>query len=249
MGVPSSEESENQVLADRRLQTWQKYQYPGKHIRANTWQNRYGSLLSMKHVFVFAFALLLALLCATPRAGATSASSDDAFWVSFWGQPRVILYGPEEQAFYQNLREVMFARNEYDRCLNPNALDDDARWLKEHPGVRFYIDGYASTRGDVDLQFDAFAATSGLGQRISHKSWRTGGSHQTLGRLGRVVPNLPGRQRRMPYQEQACPFHLRSRFIEFVSLFSWDQPALAAPQLVAKIACATEVSFRRSRER
>jgi outer membrane protein OmpA-like peptidoglycan-associated protein len=101
----------------------------------------------MRHVF--AFALLLALLCATPRVGAASASSDDAFWVSFWGQPRVILYGPEEQAFYQNLKEVMFARNEYDRCLNPNALDADAGWLKEHPNVRFYIDGYASTRGDV----------------------------------------------------------------------------------------------------
>ena len=43
---------------------------------------------------------------------------------------------------------MTFARNEYDKCLNPNALDDDARWLTEHPNVRFYIDGYASTRGD-----------------------------------------------------------------------------------------------------
>jgi len=105
-----------------------------------------GGYDSMRHDI--AFALLFSLLFATPRVGAASASSDDAFWVSFWGQPRVILYGPEEQAFYQNLKEVMFARNEYDRCLNPNALDDDARWLKEHPNVHFYIDGYASTRGE-----------------------------------------------------------------------------------------------------
>jgi outer membrane protein OmpA-like peptidoglycan-associated protein len=93
----------------------------------------------------FAFAVLLGLFAAvTPRVSTAS----PAFWVSFWGQPRVILDGHEEEAFYQNLKEVIFARNEYDRCLNPNALDDDARWLKEHPNVHFYIDGYASTRGD-----------------------------------------------------------------------------------------------------
>jgi outer membrane protein OmpA-like peptidoglycan-associated protein len=98
----------------------------------------------------FAFALLFALLFATvtERVGAASAFPDAAFWVSYWAQPKVILNGPEEEAFYQNLKEVLFARNEYDKCLNPNALDEDARWLTEHPNVRFYIDGYASTRGD-----------------------------------------------------------------------------------------------------
>jgi len=98
----------------------------------------------------FALALLFALLFATvtERVGAASTSPDAAFWVSYWAQPRVILNGPEEEAFYQNLKEVTFARNEYDKCLNPNALDDDARWLTEHPHVHFYIDGYASTRGD-----------------------------------------------------------------------------------------------------
>lgn len=95
-----------------------------------------------------AIALLFALLFATVGVSAVNPSSDDAFWVSLWGQPRVILYGAEEEAFYRNLKEVMFARNEYDRCLNPNALDDDARWLQEHTNVRFYIDGYASKRGD-----------------------------------------------------------------------------------------------------
>jgi len=95
--------------------------------------------------FGSAFALLFALFATVaPRVSAAS----PAFWVSFWGQPRVILNGPEEAAFYQNIKEVVFARNEYDRCLNPNALDDNARWLKEHPNVHFYIDGYASTRGE-----------------------------------------------------------------------------------------------------
>jgi outer membrane protein OmpA-like peptidoglycan-associated protein len=91
----------------------------------------------------FAFALLSALFATvTARAGNASFSSDDAFWVSYWGQPRVILNGSEEGAFYHN-------RNEYDQCLNPDALDDNARWLKEHPNVRFYVDGYASARGEM----------------------------------------------------------------------------------------------------
>lgn len=44
----------------------------------------------------------------------------------------------------------MFARNDYNRSVNPSALDDNARWLNEHPNVSFYIDGYASKRGDQD---------------------------------------------------------------------------------------------------
>ncbi len=148
MGVPSSEEVRIKYSGSSYTD-WQKYQYLVNlfvRIVGRTGMGGYQSMRPMR--CGFAFALLFALLFATARVGATGASSDDAFWVSFWGQPRVILYGPEEQAFYQNLKEVMFARNEYDRCLNPNALDDDARWLKEHPNVHFYIDGYASTRGE-----------------------------------------------------------------------------------------------------
>ncbi len=99
-----------------------------------------------------AFALMFALLFATStaRVGSARPPSDDAFWVSFWGRPRTVLNGPEEEAFYQSLKGVLFARNVYDQCVNPSALDEDARWFKEHPSVRFYIDGYASKRGDLD---------------------------------------------------------------------------------------------------
>jgi outer membrane protein OmpA-like peptidoglycan-associated protein len=93
--------------------------------------------------------LLFALL-ATGIVGPGSAASDDSFWVGYWSHPKPILYGAEEEAFYQNLKEVAFARNEYNRAVNPEALDDDARWLKEHPNIKFYIDGYASKRGDQD---------------------------------------------------------------------------------------------------
>ena len=101
----------------------------------------------MKHVRGFAF--LFALQVAALNVHVASAASDDAFWVNFWGQPRITFYAAEESAFYQNLKEVMFARNEYNRCLNPKALDDDAQWLKEHPNVRLYVDGYASSRGEM----------------------------------------------------------------------------------------------------
>ena len=29
------------------------------------------------------------------------------------------------------------------------VLDDNVRWLKDHPNGRFYIHGYASSRGDL----------------------------------------------------------------------------------------------------
>jgi hypothetical protein len=80
---------------------------------------------------------------------ATSASPSDAFWVAFWAQPRVILFGPEEEVFYKNVKDLMFPRDGDDNPINPGALDDNAQWLKDHPNVRFYVDGYASTRGEL----------------------------------------------------------------------------------------------------
>jgi peptidoglycan-associated lipoprotein len=81
----------------------------------------------------FTTPLLFALL-ATGIVGLGSAASDDTFWVGYWS----------------HLKEVAFARNEYRRAVNPKVLDDDAHWLKEHPDINFYIDGYASKRGDPD---------------------------------------------------------------------------------------------------
>jgi len=93
---------------------------------------------------------LLFALFVTGIVGVASAVPDDSFWVGYWSHPKPILHGAEEEAFYQNLKDVMFARNEYNRSVNPSVLDDDARWLKEHPNVNFYIDGYSSKRGDQE---------------------------------------------------------------------------------------------------
>ena len=98
-----------------------------------------------------AFTIAATLLCpsATVLAQATSSSVEAAFWVAYWAKPRVILFGPEEDAFYKNMKDVMFLRNDYSVPINPGALDDNVQWLKDHPGVRFYVDGYASITGDI----------------------------------------------------------------------------------------------------
>jgi outer membrane protein OmpA-like peptidoglycan-associated protein len=36
------------------------------------------------------------------------------------------------------------------RTIPPTpAFDNDVRWLKDHPNDRFYVEGYASSRGDL----------------------------------------------------------------------------------------------------
>ena len=101
--------------------------------------------------FRVAVVLFIGLLTTVARTQQETASSPsgDAFWVNYWSQPRVILYGPEEEAFYQNMKVLMFPWNDHDEPSNLSALDDNARWLTEHSNVSFYIDGYASTRGDL----------------------------------------------------------------------------------------------------
>jgi outer membrane protein OmpA-like peptidoglycan-associated protein len=102
----------------------------------------------MKYRFGFTIAAMLLFSSATMLAQST-ASSDCAFWVSFWAKPRVIVFGPEEESFYQNMKDVMFLRNDFNAPTNPSALDDNVRWLKDHPDVRFYVSGYTSITGSM----------------------------------------------------------------------------------------------------
>ena len=79
----------------------------------------------------------------------SEAPTDVAFWVAYWGKPRVVLFGPEQEAFNQNVHEILFPWNDHDEPSNPNTLDDNVQWLKDHANDRFYIEGYASSRGDL----------------------------------------------------------------------------------------------------
>jgi hypothetical protein len=75
------------------------------------------------------------------------ASVDPSVWVAYWAKPRVILFGPEEKAFYENVHEVTFAHNRFDHALDEATLNADVQWLKDHPNDRFFIEGYASVTG------------------------------------------------------------------------------------------------------
>jgi peptidoglycan-associated lipoprotein len=43
----------------------------------------------------------------------------------------------------------MFARDDSNDPTDPGTFDNDVRWLKDHPNDRFYVQGYASSRGDL----------------------------------------------------------------------------------------------------
>ena len=79
--------------------------------------------------------------------GPSAAPADDAFWVAYWAKPKVALYGPENQAFNENVHEITFAHDRFDHALDEGTLNADVQWLKDHPSARFFIEGYASSTG------------------------------------------------------------------------------------------------------
>ena len=84
---------------------------------------------------------------ATSEASTPEASQIIAYWVAYWAKPKVILFGPPEEAFDSNVHEVLFPNNVYDAPENANILDENAQWLKDHASDHFYIEGYASSQG------------------------------------------------------------------------------------------------------
>jgi len=65
-----------------------------------------------------------------------------------WSTP-VTFFGPPQEEFNQQVGQVMFAWNDYEEPHDKAALKADAEWLKAHPNMKFYIDGYASSRGTL----------------------------------------------------------------------------------------------------
>ena len=51
--------------------------------------------------------------------------------------------------FSQNVKTVLFPFNVYNQVENPDVLQADAAWLKQHPDANFWIQGRADSRGDV----------------------------------------------------------------------------------------------------
>ena len=91
--------------------------------------------------------LLLASIPLFAKIAPSEAFADDAFWIDYWGKPKVVLYGPEEEAFNQNVHKITFAHDGFDHALDQDTLNANVQWLKDHPGARFFIEGYASVTG------------------------------------------------------------------------------------------------------
>src|SRR5215469_1299067 len=91
--------------------------------------------------------MLLATSLPLFAMGPSGASPDVAYWIDYWAKPKVVLYGPEEESFNQNVHKITFAHDNFDHALDQDTLNADVLWLKDHPGVRFYIEGYASSTG------------------------------------------------------------------------------------------------------
>ena len=57
----------------------------------------------------------------------------------------------EEELFAQNVRDIYFDYDKYDiRASEQGALDADARFLQQHPNIRFTIEGHCDERGSTE---------------------------------------------------------------------------------------------------
>ena len=106
--------------------------------------------MNPRHAIPFLVLITLIVSVATcAQTSSPASSSDAAFWVEHWSKPPVVVFGPEQEAFDSGMQVILFPWNDHDEPSNPTALDANIRWLKEHPKVRLYVHGYASSRGDL----------------------------------------------------------------------------------------------------
>src|SRR5664280_2174354 len=76
----------------------------------------------------------------------------------------------QAQEFTQNVKEVYFPFNVYNRIVDPSGLNSDADWLKQHPDAHFWIQGYADARGDIFYNLVLSYQRANLSSRL----WFTG---------------------------------------------------------------------------
>jgi len=55
----------------------------------------------------------------------------------------------QAQAINQNVKQVHFPFDIYNRVIDPETLDANAEWLKQNPDGKLWIQGYADPRGDI----------------------------------------------------------------------------------------------------
>jgi peptidoglycan-associated lipoprotein len=55
----------------------------------------------------------------------------------------------QDQDLMQNLKDIYFPFNIYSRVVNPDVLQSDGDYLKQHTDGNLWIQGYADIRGDI----------------------------------------------------------------------------------------------------
>ena len=124
----------------------------------------------------------------------SEAPADVAFWVAYWGKPRVVLFGPEQEAFNQNVHEILFAWNDHDDASNPNILDENVHGQRIMQAIAFTL-RVTPPQEATWATTDALKAKSGLGQANSDKQGHRGESDRVGGGMGAVVSSLSRTQR------------------------------------------------------
>lgn len=56
---------------------------------------------------------------------------------------------PQAQDLIQNVKEIYFPFNIYNRVVNPAVVTSDGTWLSQNTASPMWIQGYADIRGDI----------------------------------------------------------------------------------------------------
>jgi len=88
------------------------------------------NLVSRRYSWAIGLVLLTALMVLLPSSNAFA--QDDA-----------------NKAIADNVKEVYFPFNIYNRVVDAGSLQSDVEYLRQHPDARLWIQGYADIRGDI----------------------------------------------------------------------------------------------------
>ena len=92
-------------------------------------------LMLNKRSWIFFATFLITLSVFLPTKNAMAQDSNTA--------------SPQAQEITQNVKDVYFPFNIYNRVIDPGTLSANADWLKQHPDAHLWIQGYADIRGDI----------------------------------------------------------------------------------------------------
>ena len=93
------------------------------------------------------FVLTEDVMVGIPRRSSLAVSVALLAGVMLWPTLQAAAQAPGD--FAQNVKEVYFPFNIYNKVIDPSVLDANATWLQQHPDAHMWIQGYADIRGDI----------------------------------------------------------------------------------------------------